>query len=107
MYCLKCRQKVPDDARFCMNCGTRTVTESGITGTYRENVCKELAEVALGSLDKGEISLVDSRESAQFITARLDSIQTELKLDVFLNELAKEWPMYQAVSAQLQKGLQA
>ena len=107
MYCVKCGQKLPDDARFCMNCGTRTVIESGITEKYRENVYNELAEVARGSLDKGDISLVDSRESAQFITARLDSIQTQLQLDEFLNELAKKWPMYQTVSTQLQKGLQA
>jgi uncharacterized membrane protein YvbJ len=76
MYCVKCGQKLPDDARFCMNCGTRTVIESEITEKYRENVYNELAEVARGSLDKGDISLVDSRESAQFIAARLDSIQT-------------------------------
>ena len=107
MYCVKCGQKLPADARFCMNCGTRTVIESGITEKYRENVYNELAEVALGSLDKDEISLVDSRESAQFITARLDSIQTQLQLDEFLNELTKKWPIYQTVSTQLQKGLQA
>lgn len=107
MYCVKCGQKLPDDARFCMNCGTRTVIESGITEKYRENVYNELAEVARGSLDKGDISLVDSRESAQFITARLDSIQTQLQLDEFLNELAKKWPMYHTVSTHLQKGLQA
>ena len=107
MYCVKCGQKLPADARFCMNCGTRTVIESGITEKYRENVYNELAEVALGSLDKDEISLVDLRESAQFITARLDSIQTQLQLDEFLNELTKKWPIYQTVSTQLQKGLQA
>jgi hypothetical protein len=66
-----------------MNCGTRTVIESGITEKYRENVYNELAEVARGSLDKGDISLVDSRESAKFITDRLDSIQTQLQLDEF------------------------
>lgn len=30
MYCVKCGQQLPDDARFCSKCGTETVPQNGV-----------------------------------------------------------------------------
>lgn len=36
MFCIKCGQQLPDDARFCFKCGAATVQQNGVANSARQ-----------------------------------------------------------------------
>jgi hypothetical protein len=66
-----------------------------ITEEYLDKVYKEWSEVVLSALETGEMFVADSRDVANFLSARYDNIHTKEELGEVLNELKREWPMYE------------
>ena len=101
IYCSQCGQPLPDEARFCIKCGTRVQTEFiFITSEYRENFYKLLPDAILSGLETDRVSVEDSKESVSFILDQLDKVQTKSELAALLKELAAKWPAYQPVYEQ-------
>lgn len=102
IYCSQCGQALPDDARFCIRCGTKVQIPSVfITPEYLDNICDLLADTILDNMAEGGISLVSSKESADFISSRIMSVQTKSDLAAFLQELSDNWPIFQSVTEQI------
>lgn len=97
IYCHKCGQSLPDDARFCMKCGVAIL----LTPEYREKIYSVLADAMFNGLDTGKVSVEDSKKMAGFILDQLDDIQVWSELVVFLNELSDKWPIYKSVFEQI------
>lgn len=104
MFCHMCGQKLAENARFCSKCGTAVAqTATKITEEYRQKVYNELAELMLGALDNGSITVEGSKEIAAFVLVRLEDIDTQAALDKFLDEMVQKWPFYQTIVHKLRK----
>ncbi len=76
-----------------------------ITEEFREKIYKELAEVMLHGLESGQITVEESKALSRFVLDHLDNAQTYAEFSNFLKELVDKWPVYKAVSLQLQDDL--
>lgn len=78
------------------------ISSVSISSEYREKVYKELAEVMLHGLESGQISVEESKALSRFVLDNLDNVKNYAELSSFLKELVDKWPVYKAVSLQLQ-----
>lgn len=56
-----------------------------------------LVETLANKLESKELSLVDFKDAAQYISMYYTSIDSEEKLILFLQELSKKWKVFEAV----------
>ena len=73
-----------------------------ITEEYLDKIYKEWSELILSGLESGEISVVGSRDVANFLSARYDNIHTKEELAGVLNDLKVEWPMFEYLWSKFQ-----
>ena len=74
---------------------------TALTPEYREKIYKMLAQTMLDGLDSGKIRVDESVDMSEFIIERLDNLQTQDDLYIFLDELSEKWSIYHNIQNQL------
>ncbi|MCX6730527.1 MAG: hypothetical protein NTZ55_01640 [Candidatus Roizmanbacteria bacterium] len=68
--------------------------DSTVTDEVRKSVYDDLADLMIGALEREELSISDTKQSAAFILSTLDTIQNETELIEFLRSLGTKWKSY-------------
>ncbi|MFA6005912.1 MAG: hypothetical protein WC775_05520 [Patescibacteria group bacterium] len=63
----------------------------------RKKLYDQLVEIMIKAMESGEMSPDDARPSATFILDKLEGVQTQEALEIFLQELVAKWPGYAPV----------
>jgi hypothetical protein len=71
------------------------MTDYPLTEQYREKIYNSLAEAVLEGLDTGQITVEDSKDSADFILLGLEAIDNLSDTLPYLEELGQKYPVYQ------------
>lgn len=65
-----------------------------ITEDQKEKIYGELMNLIIDGLDKGVIFKEDAQDAAEFILARMEKVDTEKDLILFLDDLARKWDVF-------------
>lgn len=60
----------------------------------RDAVEKQIVEIALQKMEKGELDQYEIAKIANMVLERIDSINTEEDLHLFLIDLTARWPVF-------------
>ncbi len=64
---------------------------------HKEEIELSLARTIYTQLDKDTLSYDQCREIAQFVLERIDEVNDETSLMVFLEELSIKWPLFESL----------
>jgi hypothetical protein len=73
------------------------------TESLRNKVLNDTLDVIIANLEKNAISEAEIAPIADFILARIDSVNNEIDVTAFLSELSAKWPMFRNI-ASIQQG---
>lgn len=68
-----------------------------IDTNHKEKIEREIVETCAQALEKRELTTQDTSQVADFVLTKIDSIQNEQELLIFLGELSQKWPLFQTV----------
>lgn len=102
MYCQNCGAKILDIARFCDSCGAPiNISTEKVSTPISKDLVELIYEDVLDSMIKSLQTVggldVDGSKVAAKISIKLDSAITYGDADKVLAELAKQFPVYQAL----------
>lgn len=74
----------------------------------RDALYRELTDLLLKGLETGAISADDSTDASRYILERLDSLNSDILIDAFVETIAERWPVFRpALLSQKEERAQA